>query len=86
MPRRPKTATLLTNAILPLCQYYAYLEVGADDDAPMGGERPTTLWRTYAVVNGPESPIAMRKVRHRRDIFPVFRDLFQKKSDSLAEA
>ncbi|MDZ4778086.1 MAG: YeaH/YhbH family protein [Alphaproteobacteria bacterium] len=81
-----KTAALLQNAVLPLCQYYAYLEVGADDDAPMGGERPTTLWRTYAVVNGPDSPIAMRKVRHRRDIFPVFRDLFQKKADQLAEA
>lgn len=81
-----KTAALLTNSVLPLCQYYAYLEVGADDDAPMGGERPTTLWRTYAVVNGPDSPIAMRKVRHRRDIFPVFRDLFQKKSDNMAEA
>jgi uncharacterized protein len=81
-----KTATLLTSTILPACQYYAYLEVGADDDAPAGGERPTTLWRTYAIVNGPESPIAMRKVRHRRDIFPVFRDLFQKKADQLAEA
>lgn len=81
-----KTAALLTSTVLPVCQYYAYLEVGSDDDAPTGGERPTTLWRTYAVVNGPDSPIAMRKVRHRRDIFPVFRDLFQKKSDQMAEA
>jgi hypothetical protein len=81
-----KTAALLETTILPLCQYYAYLEVGADDDPPTGGERPTTLWRTYAVVNGPDTPIAMRKVRHRRDIFPVFRDLFQKKADALAES
>ncbi|MDX2235851.1 MAG: YeaH/YhbH family protein [Hyphomonadaceae bacterium] len=80
-----KTAALLTSDILPSCQYYAYLEVGADDDGP-ASERPTTLWRTYATVNGPDSPIAMRKVRHRRDIFPVFRDLFQKKSDQMAEA
>ena len=81
-----KTAALLTSTILPACQYYAYLEVGADDDVPASGERATTLWRTYAIVNGPDSPIAMRKVRHRRDIFPVFRDLFQKKADQLAEA
>jgi uncharacterized protein len=81
-----KTAALLTSTVLPMCQYYAYLEVGSDDDPPAGGERPTTLWRTYAVVNGPDNPIAMRKVRHRRDIFPVFRDLFQKKADQLAEA
>jgi len=81
-----KTAALLTSTILPACQYYAYLEVGADDDPPSSGERPTTLWRTYAVVNGPDSPIAMRKVRHRRDIFPVFRELFQKRSDQQVEA
>jgi uncharacterized protein len=24
------------------------------------------------------APMAMKKVRHRRDIFPVFRELFQK--------
>ena len=28
------------------------------------------------------APMAMRKVRHRRDIYPVFRELFAKKRDS----
>jgi uncharacterized sporulation protein YeaH/YhbH (DUF444 family) len=81
-----KTASLLTNDVLPLCQYYAYLEVGAEDDTPSGSERPTTLWRTYALLNSESTPVAMRKVRHRRDIFPVFRDLFAKKAESYAEA
>lgn len=80
-----KTASLLTEDVLPLCQYYAYLEVGSDDDAPSGGERPTSLWRTYQLITREEAPIAMRKVRHRRDIFPVFRDLFQRKADSVGD-
>ncbi|MNW17452.1 hypothetical protein D3C71_2166400 [compost metagenome] len=38
--------------------------------------RETELWRTYKTVQGPDLPIAMRRVRSRREIFPVFRDLF----------
>ncbi len=82
-----KTAALLTDLILPMCQYYAYLEVGADeDDMPMGASmgRPTSLWRTYEAMVAGKAAIAMRKVRHRRDIFPVFRDLFQRRQGAEA--
>ncbi|RYZ14389.1 MAG: YeaH/YhbH family protein [Alphaproteobacteria bacterium] len=69
------TINLLKNAILPLCQYYAYLEVGhAKDD---GGDA-TSLWRAYELVAGSDDRMAMRKVSHRRDIYPVFRELFAK--------
>jgi uncharacterized sporulation protein YeaH/YhbH (DUF444 family) len=69
------TINLLKNAILPLCQYYAYLEVGhAKDD---GGDA-TSLWRVYELVAGSDDRMAMRKVSHRRDIYPVFRELFAK--------
>lgn len=72
----PTTINLLKNAILPLCQYYAYLEVGhARDD---GGGDATSLWRAYEMVAGSEERMAMRKVSHRRDIYPVFRELFAK--------
>lgn len=79
-----KTAALLTQEILPACQYFAYLEVGREDDpSPMGfGYRQSDLWRTYDLLRDGGAQIAMRKVRHRRDIYPVFRELFQKKSDS----
>jgi uncharacterized sporulation protein YeaH/YhbH (DUF444 family) len=80
-----KTATLLTEDVLPLCQYYAYLEVGADDEGGSGAERPTSLWRTYQLITSEDAPIAMRKVRHRRDIFPVFRELFARKADSVGQ-
>jgi len=69
------TINLLKSAILPLCQYYAYLEVGhAKDD---GGDA-TSLWRAYELVAGSDDRMAMRKVSHRRDIYPVFRELFAK--------
>jgi len=70
------TINLLKTAILPLCQYYAYLEVGhAKDD---GGGDASSLWRAYELVAGSDERMAMRKVSHRRDIYPVFRELFAK--------
>ncbi|MBX3511220.1 MAG: YeaH/YhbH family protein [Hyphomonadaceae bacterium] len=69
----------LKDVILPMCQYYAYVEVGMDDedDHPGAGEPSTNLWRAYRRVPTDE-PFAMRKVRHRRDIYPVFRELFSR--------
>jgi uncharacterized sporulation protein YeaH/YhbH (DUF444 family) len=76
------TLALLSNAILPLCQYYAYLEVGhAKDD---GGGDSSSLWRAYETIG--DERMAMRKVSHRRDIYPVFRELFEAKQLSAGAA
>ncbi len=73
----PKTAALLKDGILPLCQYFAYIEVAAEyHTGPGAFERDTELWRTYRVIAEVNQTLAMRRVRTRRDIFPVFRDLF----------
>ena len=48
-------------------------------------EHRTTLWRTYEAIAKAGGPIAMRKVNHRREIYPVFRELFGRK-DARAEA
>ena len=76
-----RTANLLMNKILPCCQYYAYLEVGRDiEHFPPGFiRRDSDLWQTYETVVASGAPLAMRKVGHRRDIYPVFRDLFSRK-------
>ncbi len=76
-----KTANLLTQHILPVCQYYAYLEVGRDSEHFPPGfiRRDSDLWQTYSVICKSGAPMAMRKVGHRRDIYPVFRELFAKK-------
>ncbi|RAU20564.1 hypothetical protein CU669_17640 [Paramagnetospirillum kuznetsovii] len=71
-----KTAGLLETAILPLCQYFAYIEVGAEYKDWLG--RDSDLWRTYKEFAKPGGNFAMRRVRVRSQIFPVFRDLFAK--------
>ncbi|MBL8547745.1 MAG: YeaH/YhbH family protein [Hyphomonadaceae bacterium] len=75
----------LRDVILPICQYYAYVEVGMDDedDHPGAGEPSTNLWRAYRRVSV-DAPFAMRKVKHRRDIYPVFRELFARRPDGVA--
>ncbi len=81
-----KTAALLTDVILPACQYYAYLEVGRDSEHFPPGfiRRDSDLWQTYSTIVRSGAPMAMRKVGHRRDIYPVFRELFAKKQGSEA--
>jgi len=76
-----RTARMLTEDILPVCQYYAYLEVGRDAEhfPPGFMRRDSDLWQTYTAVQRSGAPLAMRKVTHRRDIYPVFRELFQKR-------
>ncbi|ACK83180.1 YeaH/YhbH family protein [Methylorubrum extorquens] len=81
----PTSTELLRAHILPACQHFAYLEVG-DENGPRAGfvEHRTTLWRTYEALAKAGEPLAMRKVNHRRDIYPVFRELFGRK-DARAE-
>ena len=81
-----KTANLLIRTILPVCQYYAYLEVGRDSEHFPPGfiRRDSDLWQTYSSIIRAGAPMAMRKVGHRRDIYPVFRELFAKKQNAEA--
>ena len=69
----PHAVSVLQNLILPACQYFAYLEVGSEDGRHGG---PTELWRAYQRMAQAGHPIAMRKVNHRSQIYPVFRQLF----------
>lgn len=69
------TGRLLKDALLPVCQYFAYLEVGE-------GDRESTshsaLWKLYERLRSEGAPLSIRKVGHRSEIFPVFRELFQR--------
>jgi len=75
------SAALLRDEILPACQYYAYLEVGSDHDRMQAGfiNHKTSLWQTYEALQEDGANIAMRKVNHRREIYPVFRELFRRR-------
>jgi uncharacterized sporulation protein YeaH/YhbH (DUF444 family) len=71
-------SALLREGILPVCQHYAYLEVGKEAGSGAGFvPHETSLWRAYATLRTEGCNLAMKKVSHRREIFPVFRDLFQ---------
>lgn len=75
------SAALLRDVILPVCQYYAYLEVGSDHDRMQTGflNHKTALWQTYETLMEEGGNLAMRKVNHRREIYPVFRELFRRR-------
>jgi uncharacterized sporulation protein YeaH/YhbH (DUF444 family) len=64
-----KCREMLSNDILPLLRYFAYVQV-AD------GEQ--SLWSEYAALAEQIENFAMRKIDSPADIYPVFRDLFKK--------
>jgi uncharacterized protein len=66
---------LLGQYILPLCQYFAYVEVGDGSSGPM---RDSDLWRSYSEVAPAHPQFAMKRVNDPRQIFPVFHELFSK--------
>jgi uncharacterized protein len=76
------TASLLKGTILPLCQYFAYLEVAEEEHQAGFVRHRSDLWRTYESLQGEDVRFAMREVRQRSDIYPVFRELFQRKPEA----
>lgn len=68
----PRTYRMMETIILPLCRHFAYIEVSPD----RGWEARTALWELYEPLAGAGHPLAMRRVKKRSEIFPVFRDLF----------
>ena len=88
---RPPTATtqasdsrdcvaLLTEAIMPLCQYYAYIEIIDERETECSRDRERhLLWRAYRRAQGERAEF--RDDAHRQAAptsIPVFRELFAK--------
>ncbi len=74
-----RTADLLLHTILPACQYYAYLEVGQEGGIHGFHRAQSSLWQSYEALRDAGAPIALKRVQHRREIYPIFRELFQKR-------
>jgi len=82
------TLALLQDTILPLCQYFAYVEVAppnADTSGSLGQESQSSLWLTYSKLQT-ETVFQMRRVARRDHIYPVFRRLFQRRRVGAREA
>lgn len=71
---------LLAEAILPLTQYYAHIEIAAEGATNSDESRHTDLWRAYAGLTKAASNFAMARVATRADIYPVFRQLFARQT------
>jgi uncharacterized sporulation protein YeaH/YhbH (DUF444 family) len=66
---------LLTDKILPISQFFAYLEVGETGT----GESESALWTLYRHMQSAGAPLSIRRVSRRNEIFPVFHDLFHRR-------
>ncbi|RVT46237.1 YeaH/YhbH family protein [Rheinheimera sediminis] len=68
----PLCADLLSQQILPLVRYYAYIEITP---------RPhQSLWLEYEKIQQSFDNFAIQPIRQVADIYPVFRELFKKQA------
>jgi uncharacterized sporulation protein YeaH/YhbH (DUF444 family) len=74
-------ASLLREKIMPLTQYYAYVEILDEREIELfaNPQVGAALWRSYRGVAGEFENFAMKRVGRPGDIYPVFRELFAKK-------
>ncbi len=68
----PRCKELLVKSLLPACQYYSYIEITR--------RTHQTLWHEYEKLEQEFSNFAMKNIRSVEDIYPVFRELFQKET------
>jgi uncharacterized sporulation protein YeaH/YhbH (DUF444 family) len=76
-----RTGQLLQEAILPVTQYFAYIEVGESDQELSNSV--SSLWAVYDRLHAADEGLAMRKVSSRGEIFPVFQSLFQRQRQRM---
>ena len=68
----PRCATLLSQKIMPLVQYFSYIEI-----TPNAHQ---ALWRAYEeLVHNYPNGFAMQQITSAEEIYPVFRELFARK-------
>jgi uncharacterized sporulation protein YeaH/YhbH (DUF444 family) len=68
-----RCSELLAGKLLPLCRYFAYVQVAQDEQ---------NLWEEYSQLAQGHANFAMRKVTEPSHIYPVFRDLFKKEGEA----
>ena len=74
----PVTYDLMVETIVPLVQYYAYVEVDEREDSE--------LWPVYQKVSEMHPNFAMARITDAKDIYPVFRGLFELRKEGVSHA
>lgn len=70
----PRCREILVKQLLPACQYYSYIEITK--------RAHQTLWKEYEAIAEEFDNFAMKNIQSVDDIFPIFRELFQKQAQS----
>lgn len=76
--------TILNNDLMPLVQYYSYIEIAPDRDQQdmfFFGNNEPDLWNHYSNVAAIWKNFAMKKLSNVNQIWSVFKELFQKGVD-----
>jgi uncharacterized sporulation protein YeaH/YhbH (DUF444 family) len=68
----PYCQELLQKHLLPLTQYFAYVEI-----TPRYHQ---SLWEAYVALQAQSANFAMQTINELSDIYPVFRELFKRKA------
>lgn len=75
----PICRKILVDKILQKVQYYSYVEINP--------RRHQALWREYEAIQAEYGDyFAMQQISDPSDIYPVFRELFQRRSDRASTA
>lgn len=72
----PRCSNLMTKKILKKVRYFSYIEITQRSHQ--------TLWHEYQEISQQHSHFAIRHIKNVEDIYPVFRDLFNKNSKQVA--
>lgn len=67
----PYCGKILSEKILPLAQYYAYVEIMP--------RHHQSLWEIYEALSSKHPHFAIQSIHQLSDIYPVFRELFKRK-------
>ncbi|NRG19979.1 YeaH/YhbH family protein [Rhizobiales bacterium] len=78
-----RCADLLLSQLMPLCQYFAYIEIVDEEEARLINSEANgmELWRAYRGVAAKLGNFAMKRIARPADIYPVFRELFARRSE-----
>jgi hypothetical protein len=77
-----KCMRMLSEEVMPLCQYYAYVEILDEREADIfkSSDNGTALWRAYQEAGQSWDNFQAKRISRPSDIYPVFRELFAKQS------
>jgi len=68
---------ILEDDLLPKIRYFAYIQV--DDHNSVPSSYTDKMWRSYEIVSQKNPKLQMKRVFSQKDIWHVFRELFQKR-------